>query len=1495
MANWQTIEQLKDIFIRKYLHSELGSELEKACSEEYELKRDYNGRQILELLQNVDDAYVKTKDGIKNEVSVKIVFKDNVLEVGNTGTAFSQETIERLCLGRVSDKSSKNIGNKGTGFRALLNDAEWIEVHSGDFSIKFSEQYAKDQFERYANESYPSIYRQCQNWKKEYPLCFPIMNCPEQIEKRQSEFDTLIRVKIKDENRNKSVGILNQLKQPFYKSLLFLPNITNIEIVIDDEVKQFKKTYEGKQVYRLESQNTIDRYYVDEKEVCILESKVANLIIAVPLSADYDFLNEKLYCYFPIRDFKTPVNALIHAPFLTNNSRDDVPNDNDQINKRIFEECLIFLKEIAENICNDDNMAADLSIKTITPTNNFIGKVWDGDAFNLKSFYLQLLADAKLLPTVNGDYISISDKPKCINHDFPKDFKGGAFNDLLAPLPDNVCVFVKKLAYSAGYYELDYKAKELIERINQISSDVDVTACVEIFLWWDKRFYNEDSIPNLLKDTMGQWIQKGSKIYLPTDSGVSILPSSLSWVSLCILDRLYVDELIKQLKADYISRWDDAKSKLSSDSISNKRILDKVSDIYLSVKFIEQSNSDLIVEEINRQVDTSEKAIAFVNWFYSEYKDKLQENSTRYRLDYKLPDRNGNLRSTNLLYFGKEYGDGLSEKLFDKSKYFAVADLETLFHGYENEKAEIIIFLKRCGVCVYPKAYINSSLANDMSFVNYVKQQYNYDNNIYYISAMYIDGFEKTLAELDTKDVIRWITHDDDLCNLILSYEKSGYFSHKINSLRTPIYTNEYIRFALNRTKWIKIGDKKYSPSDIVKNAKLKDKIDGIYGIAEHELIALLDKQVVQEMRLDFVDSLAAFPDNVIKQILLKLPEFDKGEISRALYEDIIKRKKDCVPTYTIGGIKVLAKDGDYYENSTVRYADRKLPKAESEAARLIYIPTKRNTETIKNWLGVERYKVNLELVSSVDSACAVSFEHEISNVKIAALAILDETTNYITKIKGLKIIPCDRIIVKNVEKNGVEFDLDDYNYIKHEGKYRIKIPMDAPLKQIRESLDFRTSITEIFEDAVSPQIDANQFAYLLVSDENGKKDIITNQYGIDKWYTAYELLYRRQRVNDRIIKFFTVNNLDEHILRNIKRIDFSNDISFEEYSVFKEALTSIGKDIKDINENVELPRIDVRYCIKEDFARYRDSQVERYRISCYRNAQINTRLQESFLDDCNAFRCYSLDVDSIENTVNISYEEILKNKFDKFNPTIDVSGIHIDDTYNANYERIIKDCGRTRDELDLYLQTKPTVKSVLYFRVPENIREDIDNFIGQEISKESDTLPNEVLDGNGNGETTATVVTALMPTTAAPNSTPHVKAEKSRKQYEREAFNKENSGKRAEQIAYAELKKTYPNLIWHSKNSDIPADKNNGPIGIVCDMWNIDADKVKTYFEIKSATTEFEMSINEYTSMEAAPNDYEVVLVDIATKQISRHKLNELKDLKQVSKYRFCFTQTKK
>lgn len=79
-----------------------------------------------------------------------------------------------------------------------------------------------------------------------------------------------------------------------------------------------------------------------------------------------------------------------------------------------------FIKEISEKIAKINNQ--DLSIKTVVPFQN--NKLWSYDFFNLEDEYLNILASANILPTVNQELISINDNPKIFDCDFPNEFIG---------------------------------------------------------------------------------------------------------------------------------------------------------------------------------------------------------------------------------------------------------------------------------------------------------------------------------------------------------------------------------------------------------------------------------------------------------------------------------------------------------------------------------------------------------------------------------------------------------------------------------------------------------------------------------------------------------------------------------------------------------------------------------------------------------------------------------------------------------------------------------------------------------------------------------------------------------------------------------------------------------------------------------------------------------------------------------------------------------------
>lgn len=104
-------------------------------------RREYQQRPILELLQNVEDALsdAGTAGGVLFDLS------GFHLIVANHGASFSDAGFQALCNlndsgkpeERRQDRNRRMIGSKGTGFKAVLNWADRIELFSGGIAALF--------------------------------------------------------------------------------------------------------------------------------------------------------------------------------------------------------------------------------------------------------------------------------------------------------------------------------------------------------------------------------------------------------------------------------------------------------------------------------------------------------------------------------------------------------------------------------------------------------------------------------------------------------------------------------------------------------------------------------------------------------------------------------------------------------------------------------------------------------------------------------------------------------------------------------------------------------------------------------------------------------------------------------------------------------------------------------------------------------------------------------------------------------------------------------------------------------------------------------------------------------------------------------------------------------------------------------------------------------------------------------------------------------------
>ncbi|MDR1728713.1 MAG: hypothetical protein LBT74_12450 [Acidobacteriota bacterium] len=84
-------DEITEYLIAKYTkQSAQNLELIKDWTLENERMSAYYGRELLELIQNVDDAYLELCDNdpskIGHDVKCQITYKDNKLTIANTGT-----------------------------------------------------------------------------------------------------------------------------------------------------------------------------------------------------------------------------------------------------------------------------------------------------------------------------------------------------------------------------------------------------------------------------------------------------------------------------------------------------------------------------------------------------------------------------------------------------------------------------------------------------------------------------------------------------------------------------------------------------------------------------------------------------------------------------------------------------------------------------------------------------------------------------------------------------------------------------------------------------------------------------------------------------------------------------------------------------------------------------------------------------------------------------------------------------------------------------------------------------------------------------------------------------------------------------------------------------------------------------------------------------------------------------------------------------------------
>src|SRR5439155_20609391 len=119
---------------------------------ERQVAGDYRGREILELLQNANDA--ATEANIRGRVRIEL--SSSGLVIANEGAPFTTEGVASLQLANFSPKRKRKrqtVGSKGLGFRAVLNWTRTPLVFSEALALGFSARAALNRQQRLAAQN----------------------------------------------------------------------------------------------------------------------------------------------------------------------------------------------------------------------------------------------------------------------------------------------------------------------------------------------------------------------------------------------------------------------------------------------------------------------------------------------------------------------------------------------------------------------------------------------------------------------------------------------------------------------------------------------------------------------------------------------------------------------------------------------------------------------------------------------------------------------------------------------------------------------------------------------------------------------------------------------------------------------------------------------------------------------------------------------------------------------------------------------------------------------------------------------------------------------------------------------------------------------------------------------------------------------------------------------------------------------------------------------
>lgn len=1426
---------------------------------EKEYMQGYHGRELLELIQNADDELTENQSK-----EVCISFHDDILTISNCGTPFSKEGVDSLMISNISDKKSRKkkvIGNKGTGFRAILGWAEKVMIHSGELHIAFSEEYSqkylKSAIDIELGEDGVAI------------LAFP-----EWIQEQYKEaFTTSISIKVKDDE-NIAEDIETQMKGIDGTLLLFLNMTESICINTDNSSVKYVRTINNNKViiekYEMGSKTEETIWLLNRREEQIGENSYT-VAIAYRLDGKKPE-RQVVYNYFPTEvDFPYPV--LLHANLNLDANRNHLLKGNEE-NKLILDTAATLLVDTALKLTEDEKTATYDALSIVIERKVMHKDLCD---YNFQEILLDKVRTSKILPTVEEKYIAFSYSPVFYKSKLATVLKGEKFSKLLKYTDDKelvsyICSKTWGNCYNVGEISIfinDWTKDREISREHIEENVVLINALIEEF-----RYSYEKPKVNLLFCTDGYQAEWATPVYIKEKKMNVTEPPEF-------INMKFMDSEMKNELERYLGR--DART------LVNRLPFFNIKE-YNVDKIIEKMNVSIEEKIKTNDIDTAKKfSNQCLDWIWKN------RNDVGGRIRIFLLTREGNLKKSDKLYIGNEYGNKVCEDLFyGVCTNIFVEDIRKKLEE-DHEDWEILDFLKQLSLAKYPRKIESSvwGVAGKQDYENKFWGSISFPIKLEKENFSCLSEFDGTrqivgtvtdveylsdiLNKSSTQAIVAWINNDKVLSDILFSeYDKNAAikvcWGKKRNFKVFPkqkVYS--YIRWRFQTSRWIEVGEKRYDISSCILKPVgeqfapllVQPDIDNyIKGLEGNKKQLRIEYENIFK-QLGVYKEYDELSIRLVYLLLYNLPKNDReGKIASSIYKVLAKSQRKMVHVPERG---VFLKTGSVWGNHGYQkvadtfYLDKRgVCKNICDTYNLIDLPVRLNSEKIEDWFGIKKLVLRGNVIGEPQQhQLNKTFENDFQKYKIAAFCYRidnNPSESELHKIKELSVVLCVQV---KAEYNGEEVVLEDYDYISEDGEvYYLQVPNSLQETGLH-SCEMGIAISNILCDMLNSVSLYEKFRDLYMHEHQVRKKIILDDI-VDE--TIFE----------RSIKALSMykNNKEEFlaIVKGLARteyddcsgvfgkIDYEHLSSIANASLIIDCFRMIGTDIAEYNTETTTQKLSLLPYYRDKVEGLRTKYREQYKNSLFNKMKMESIEEKKKLVD--KFLEYENCEIPIMDSVLFDCEQIF---MQEMGIELHCKEIDLNTLFKENQMQLERDLSTT-EFLDDFLKISVNA-SLLYYAEFEILKNSYEAYVNEQNKMSTINNSKDNLFFDVEVFKVKTVPNNLQGNTPGKKRLKLGYSEKSSVQ------KKENAdiGFKGEEYAYKHLKSKYRIVSWVSENARKAKENPEGSADFGYDMEYLDSNEKKIYVEVKASVSdviEFHMTSSEYNFAKKHSREYIVLFV---------------------------------